>query len=255
MVKIRNYLLVILSISVIGCDNNDMFISSNPSKIGCLTEINIDKVSGTCEMNLVNSNCELVDIGTKELSENIKSKFVDFCNDLNSELTFYDSIGNTINARISEKEFKSGNYNVSLNFNSPNCENYCLNNEEASIIISSSKFTIEVVLYTGINFNTSTENLNELIETGYAIWAIKGNSKQVIFQLPIEDHLNQEIIPDTSYIRFHEEIELNNTNFNDIYSNENNFANGLVRKERVYFNKEIGLVGIRDSVGILWTKE
>ena len=77
-----------------------------------------------------------------------------------------------------------------------------------------------------------------------------------MFDLPIQDNGNEAVNPDTTHIRFHETISLNNTIHSNVYSNENKEnVTGYKRKEKVYFNVDEGLIAVRDSLGELWTIE
>ena len=126
--------------------------------------------------------------------------------------------------------------------------------------MNSDKFSLYIALYTGLEGGIgSSADQNQYIRSSYTISAFSNdNSRQTVFSLPIEDYNDEPIIPDTTRIRYHEEVVLNNSTYTGIYSNENLIpgvnATGLNRKEKIYFDPQKGLVAVRDSLGILWTK-
>ncbi len=122
-------------------------------------------------------------------------------------------------------------------------------------MLTTDKFSLRIVLNTGLNVGVaSSQNPNEFIESSFSIFAIKENSRQLIFDLPIENYNGEQIVPDTTNIRYHQNIELNNSNYTELYSNENLNVAGLIRKEKVYFHPKNGLIAVRDSLGNLWTR-
>ncbi len=250
----KKYILtLLLPFTLICCKNDDNLIKEVIQEI-CLNEITINESNESCESAFINQGCEVIHIGSKSLSDNIKSDFVDFCNFLGSELTFVSSNGNLTIGIIQKREFNTGTAVISTGFNTPNCVNYCLENEEALIELRSDRFSLRLVVNTGLNFGIDSTNASEEVVSGFTIWSVYENTRQVIFQIDVENYFDEPILPDTTYARYHNNVTLNNTNYTELYSNENNNANGLVRKEKVYFHPKNGLIAVRDSLGVLWVR-
>lgn len=47
---------------------------------------------------------------------------------------------------------------------------------------------------------------------------------------------------------------INFNNYSGIYSNENNIIPGTRHQEKIYFDTKAGLIAVRDSLGVLWTR-
>jgi len=252
----KKYLLILLlPILLFCCDDDD---NTTPEDLTgpCLSETSVEFSNTSCESNFSNDDCEVIHIGSKDLSENVKTDFVDFCNTTESELLFEDPDGNTITCYILEKSFRKNVYQIVSNFNTADCKRYCLDNEEAVVVLASDKFSLRIVLVTGLEFGINDMNSEEKINTSFSIFAMKENTRQIIFDLPVEDFFDEPIVPDTTTIRHHESITLNNSSYTDVYSNENNLNTpGLERKEKVYFHSKNGLIAVRDSLGVLWTRQ
>jgi hypothetical protein len=242
---------LIFFIFLIGCskdNSNDIINPSNclTNKIAKLTQNDCKAISG--------SICEHIYIGSKKLSVKSKNLFNDFCFGPKSQIIFKDHNGNQLISIVDEQKYVTSRSAISTNITSTDCKTICLDSEEVVWGIKSERFTLEINLVLIINFDITQEYLDDKIQTSFVIWAEEGNSKQAIFILPIANGENFEIIPDTTYIRLHNTIEINGETFTNVYSNENLNVNGLIRKEKVYFNKTLGLIAVRDSLGTLWRK-
>lgn len=251
----KHIISLLLILLYMGCQKSDDEIQSiSPEE--CLIMKTYDKEDAACESR-ISQNKDLDYLGQKGLSETSKLSFIEFCYSINTELSFFDSIGNSINGRIISKEYKSGN-TLATTFNCPECVDSCLDNERARLVIESEYFNIRIDLVTRISNSLPFSNKEEPVTT-YVIWSTKNQSSQAIFTMDFENHLDESILPDSSFIKFHQKIRLNDNDYFDIYSNESVFMNdrvkGIERNERIYLSLQNGLIAVRDSLGILWTKE
>lgn len=216
----------------------------------CFNQVSEGSLS--CQEGIIRDSCSLVFVGERKLSEYAKSKFPDYCLEFGSTVEFENADNEKISATIINRDYQTSAYFIITSFNSPDCTYYCLENEAAQIVLESDRFTLEIDLQPGIRIGAVGYSD---VETRFSIFAQYQNTRQYIFGLPIEDNEGQPIVtPDTNYIRYHEIILLNGKEYTELYSNENNNANGLVRKEKVYFHPKNGLIAVRDSLGELWTK-
>lgn len=247
----RKLILIIMPFILMSC--NESSFEEEILNNECLTDFEIEQATNNCDSTLLSQNCDILYLGPKSLSENLKSDFKDFCNSVDTELIFEDSNGNTNLGIIQEKKFYKDSYLISSHFSNPDCEGACLSNEEAYVILQSDKFSLKIMLLTGLNIGFNGEYSNENIVSKFSIWALNENIRQLIFEIAVENYLDEQINTDTSYVRYHENITLNDKDYSGIYSNENNNVNGLIFKEKVYFDLKGGLVAVRDSLGVLWT--
>ena len=251
----KKFAIVLLSIQVLTLSCKKEEKKPGVTQGGCLAEAEASNSSDSCSSSFFNQNCELNYIGSKGLSESSKSKFVDFCFPQDSAILFEDSFGNKMECFISEKKYSKGTYSIISSPSSPQCEHFCLENEEAYVVFKTDKFSLRIVLSTGLNPGVGfSQNPQKFIESSFTIYAMKENSRQLVFDLPIENFKDEQIVPDTTNIRYHQNIQLNNSNYVELYSNENLNVAGLIRKEKVYFHPQNGLVAVRDSLGTLWTR-
>lgn len=252
----KNYfILALLPLVFAACiKDDDMNGNEAFSQDKCLTETTISVSNDVCNPPAVGQDIDYVHVGSKSLSETSKADFVDFCFALGSDIGFSDANGNSTTANIRRKEFNTLAYEVTR-YQSSGITEYCLESEEAFTELSSEEFTLRINLVAGFNAGIDTATVRENITTGYFIWAFNENARQVIFDIDVEDYLDEAIESDTSYVRYHDEIILNGTNYTELYSNENNYGNGLGRKEKVYFHPKDGLIAVRDSLGVLWTRD
>lgn len=197
-----------------------------------------------------NVGCDPVILGPKKLSEQIKLDFVDFCN--RNSVMFLNSLGQELEGVIKNKSYKKSIFEIRDSI-SQRCITHCLRNEEALVEIVTDKFAIEIILNTRLNYRVVHTNSVEESMSGYSIYAKLLNKKQSVFDISIENFLDEPIFPDTSIITYHESIILNGESFNEIFSNENQSLLDVERKEKVYFHTQKGLVAVRDSLGELWT--
>ncbi len=247
--------ILLLFLTLVACKNDDDYdpVEEIEEKI-CLNETTIQESNESCESALINQNCEVIHLGSKSLSENIKSDFVDFCNVEGSELTFTNSNGRTIVGTVEHRAFITNASMIVSGYNTPDCISHCIESERASMVISSSRFSLRLEVNPWLKFGIDSTNVSEQLVSGFNIWSILGSTRQIIFQLDVENYFDEPIAPDTTYARYHNNITLNDTNYTELYSNENNNINGLIRKEKVYFHPKNGLIAVRDSLGSLWTK-
>lgn len=245
----------ILFIFFFGCSkDNPTFINNPIIQNDCLTNKVAELTPNSCNELNGSSQCEIIYIGSKRLSEKSKNLFNDFCNGLKTQIIFKDQNGNQLLSTVDEHRFVTSRSSISTNIASTDCKSICMDSETVVWGIKSEKFAVEINLLQNIIFDNSEEYLDDKIHTSFVIWAKKSNSAQAIFVLPIEDGKNIEIVPDTMNIRYHNTIQLNGITYTNVYSNENLNVNGLIRKEKVYFNKDLGLIAIRDEVGTLWSR-
>ena len=242
---------------VISCCSDDDILEPGPTI--CLEDFEIDINPVDCQ-DEIKDDCEMLYQGSSSLSDGAKAQFNNFCPGINSTLTFENSNNVVLFGFLTEKTFETDIFSIKRY---SKCQHFCLDNENAKIILVSDKFSLRINLLTSL-----THTINSMVEiipesqTVYSILAFTKNQEtgssvgQQIFELPIEDSNNEPVVdPDTTHIRFHETINLNNTTYSNVYSNENNEnVTGNTRKEKVYFNQEIGLIAVRDSFGMLWTK-
>jgi len=243
--------LILLSF-FIGCtdDNqNQIFNQKN-----CLSNRLANPTPNDCK-SISTNVCEFIYIGSKRLSEKSKDLFNEFCFGPKSQIVFKDQNGNQLISIVDEQKFVTTRSSITTNFTSPDCKTICLDSEQAVWGIESKRFALEISLGLNINFDATEEYSDDKIQTTFVVWAKEGNSKQAIFIFPIANGENFDIIPDTTNIRLHKTIEINGETFTNVYSNENLNVNGLIRKEKVYFSKALGLIAVRDSLGILWLKD
>lgn len=250
MKKILSVFMWVLMLNGCTKDSPNVIINSDNclvNKIPRLSPNDCNSING-------NSHCEYNYIGSKRLSEKSKSFFTDYCKGLNSIITFKNQNGNELLCTVDEHRFVTSRAAISTNYTSNDCKTYCLNTVEATWGITSERFALEINLLLNINYDINAQYLDDKINNSFIIWAKERITQQSIFIMPIEDAKGNEIIPDTTFIRLHKTIMLNGETYTNVYSNENLKANGLIRKEIVNFNKSLGLIAVRDSLGTLWRK-
>ncbi len=267
----KNYLYLILGIFIIlGCsEDNEEPITEEPTmedpatetSSKCLDGFELDVRLGNCQTEY-NGECILTYIGSSVLSTESKSNFINFCLELDSTFSFVNDQDKRLECKVTEKTYETLVHSITK-YSEP-CEEFCMDNEGAEIIYRSDRFSLRIELIRVLT--RELNNMNEWVYEPATIYAIKaifdiqengGSKSQFLFQLPIEDKNYDPILdPDTTRIRFHESISLNNLSYSNVYSNENKeIGNGYTRKEKVYFNVEEGLIAVRDSFGVLWTIE
>ncbi len=228
----------------------------------CLSDMEVSENEiFSCDSPPSFEHCELIYLGKRELSAFAKEHFKDFCSKINSEVEFVDKNGLKLRCSVFHKDYNEGAHTLISNSNdSTNCKRFCLDSEDASISLISDRFTLDVYLQLGVSVTTvMSQDSKDIAETRFSIFARNQNLGQQIFSVPLLD-TNDELIsaPDTIAIgvRYHTDVLLNNKRYSDIYSNENRGEiNGLTFKEKIYFHRENGLIAVRDSLGVLWTRE
>jgi hypothetical protein len=251
---IKNYLLLILVINFFSCGDDDLSTTEQIDYM-CLDEAIIVETTNTCESANLNGACSIFYAGKKALSSQLKSQFIDYCIPENNRILFEDSLGNTTAGRIDYKYYRTGNSTTYTNPFSSSCIGYCLENEEATTVIDSEKFSLRISLNSRLRGLIDTTDINKNIFCGFSIFAQKENTSQFVLGIDVENYLEEFIEPisSTTYT-FHDSIVLNDASFLDVYSNQDFSPMGLERKEKVYFSVKEGVVAVRDSIGVLWTK-
>jgi hypothetical protein len=92
----------------------------------------------------VSNDCELIRLGSAQLSESTKSDFADFYPSSSSSIQFENSSGVKLDCIVSKKIYKSNNF---TSFTYSGSVRRCLDGESASIIMSSDRFSLEVELF------------------------------------------------------------------------------------------------------------
>ena len=235
---------IVLSLVVLfSCSKEEKLISE------CLDTLTVLENEGDCVMSETSEDCELIHLGYFDLTSTAKSQFIDFCTPLDGTLSFVNVGGQTLEATVTEKEFIEDTYTIH-SFGQGLCKTFCLDNERATLSFVTDKFSLDLNILTTIaNGHLDVKNISVII------FARKGNTRQDVFDLSVEDFDGNPIDPDTTRIRYHENISLNGLDFTDIYSNENNDGNGLVREEKIYYSINEGLIAVQDSLGTMWLKE
>jgi len=234
---------------------DDEIIPPSTTPPVCLDEMVLSVGSSNCSNLLFGNNCQKFFADKKGIPNEFKSYFSDFCNPLESVINFKNEEGKTIEARVEEKKYETDSYAIVASYGEPDCKLFCMENEVATIVLASEKFSLEINFLTGLNDDINEDNLDENFSLRYSIFAKFKNTAQHIFSLEVANAANELVEPDTSYIRYHENIELVGSIYSNIYSNENLDVPGLVRKEKVYFHNTDGIIAIRDSTGVLWRKD
>ena len=257
----RTFTLLFLScFLILACESEEIMTPEEGAK-DCLRDLTPDAAITDCS-TFSNPDCFLIEVGTSQLSQSSKETFADFCAEENTTITFVDAEENQLTCDVWNKNFSEQQFKITrLASPTTQCTTYCLNGEQARVSLRSDRFSLDITLHNELTGGLAVEqNLEESTGIAYNIWALynqstSGGNAQTIFDMSLEDFNNERVSPDTSYIRFHSSIMLNGVEYTDLYSNENREnITGYTRKEKVYFHPEDGLVGVRDSLGVLWTR-
>ncbi len=225
-----------------------------PEDVHCLNNQLVE--DGNLDCTDINNFCETELLGELKLSQSMKERFVDYCLSQNSFIKFKNEEGTSLPVEIKSKRYTTNRSILTLSPGNLDCKNYCLENEVAHINLECSRFNLDVSLFSHIKLNFDPQNEPQPQLTGSAnIMARLGNTAQTVFSMHLEDANGMEIEQDTFSIRFHPSITLNGQTFSDIYSNENNNSTSLFRKEKIYFDPNVGLIAVRDSLGVLWSRD
>ncbi len=261
---VLNFYVVLFIFLLVGCSEEEQSPSNNPSE-KCLTELDpVVYESMNAEYNCdleSEENCEsYAYLGSASLSENLKANFVDFCNALQSKIYFSDNNDNRIEGIVDDKIYHKVAGEI-IRLSSSQCRIACMEIEEALIKLSTERFSLLMRLYNTTDYS-ETDLEYQFRGTEFEITAksvpnangVQGSQR--VFRILLEDDNYDPAIPDTLNIRYHESILLNGKLYSNLYSNENAIIgiNGLFQKERVYFHPTDGLIGVRDSLGVLWTR-
>ena len=260
-------LFSITAILILACNSEN---EENPShtnnedvELECLSGFENEVVNLFCNDPEIDS-CEYLYAGIQHLSDYAKESFIDFCFPLDSEVVFEDSSGEEVICDVVRKRYRNGSSSISTAVGAPVCRRYCLDNQKASIELKSGKFHLEISVLTYLSGSADTEEeLKTNVETRFQIAScfeevignVTSRTHNSFFFLPIEDFNQNVIIPDASEISYHESIVLNGVSYEDVYSSEvPQISNSKVRED-VYFNVDLGLIAVRDSLDVLWTKK
>ena len=255
----RSNLKFVCLILLIFCNSCSKDDDNDITYDGCLNKSIIEMRDLVCE-NFSNPDCEIIELGQKSLSEQIKSEFTDYCNAETSKIDFINSVGEQLTAEIKRREFKQFMSTTTLTSSSGQiCQHRCLEAELAEIDVISKNFGINLRLNSGLGRGTNRDIIEGSVSSyniaAYSNYTPARRVSQFIFRIEVEDFYDNRIMPDTTNVRYHNSIVLNGKMFSDVYSNENNKAEGIRQKEIVYFGIKEGLIGVCDSIGIMWTVE
>jgi len=196
-------------------------------------------------------DCEVIHVGQKPLPEELKVYLPEYSNPINTLLLFEDENNNELAVEITNKTFKESITTRYTSIIPPNCKGYCLDNEIAKVFLQSDVFSLELALTTHFQGLIDEIDPNNNIGTGFLVYGKTKNSISIIFNLPIANFEDQLIEHTPDQITFHENIELNGNNYANLFSNENR----TFGDEKIYLDLDNGLIAVRDSLGVLWTRK
>ncbi len=227
----------------------------------CLTQENAIIENEECSLPPFALDCTLEMHNEMTLSDKAKALFVDFCIPLDETLRFVNEGSDTINCEIIEKEYIIGPVHHIFGINSPDCQVNCARGERSMIHLKCNQFDISLHLNVQLDLNVVFGAQNEY-NTNFRVDSYLSSTSSLgkIFSMKL-DNLTGEIDeqftalnPDR--VTKHASIELNGKHFEDVISNEDYLPQNPAFEniERIYISERVGLVAVRDSLGVLWRK-
>jgi len=250
--KILNLFSLFVLLLICSCSDEP---DTNPPSVEQCLENQIAE-DGFLDCSVLNNSCPTELLDQFNLSQSMKQRFPDYCLAENNVINFEDAQGETLSVLIKSKRFSKNRAILTLSPGNFDCQNFCMENEIATMELECSRFSLDINLWNNIKLEfdqTGEPNPKPIGEAN--IMAKLGNTKQTVFSMILEDEEGMTIEPDTFSIRHHSNIQLNGNVYTDIYSNENNNATSLLRNEKVYYDPNLGLVAVRDSLGVLWSRK
>ncbi|NNE26542.1 MAG: hypothetical protein HKN09_06845 [Saprospiraceae bacterium] len=257
----KNLLFILLLFAIASCQDNEGMTNSQTD---CLQDSEIlEAVVNLCAFNHQSfpEDCKVFDLGNLALSSPSKDFFSDYCMELNDEIFFSNTAGVRINAIVEEKDHREEADAEYFDYDTPDCEVYCLRTEEADLKIASEKFSIQLTLTTRIGEGSDSISIAENLLTSLDVRSYfrrdsRSLSSRRKYWIDLENRQGQSLYPDTSILNFHSEKVLNGQTFYELLSNEDyNDSSWDMYDEVIYFNYDQGLVAVVDSLGELWLRE
>ena len=248
--------ILLLSLSNTSCTDDITVNCIKSARNECLITYEVEEPTIICESFNTVSDCPKINLGFKALHPQVKLEFVDFCYREGGNICYTDSADNTIIITVEEKSFRNWVSNITTDFNTTICKSFCLDNQVAKIELISERFSIDIEFGTGLNFfEISTNDYSENIVSDLEINSNSDTGKrQFIFSVPIWDYKDEKLEFKDSDIIYYEKIELNNIEYTEVFTNQDFNRVKAHTHEIVYFNLKEGLIGVRDTLGVLWTK-
>lgn len=247
----KNYFSVfLLLIGLLSCQKEELMLDLNL----CLSEIeSIPFEPSGCPSYNDQDACEIVDLGLSVLSDESKDAFPDFCLKLDDELTFFDSIGNTLKLQVKEKIYKHSR----LTLEEKECPNnqemhktYCLQTEYAYMQLGSEVVNLRISA-------RSTVCLDSLDIFGSSILITSTESELNNFAIKSWGGIYSHEFWDSGYecyntsIKF-DSIDLLNQTFYDVTSYYEERQNA--DKEIIYYSFTDGLIAFKDVNRTTWVR-